>query len=277
MKILIIEDDLNIIKILEKIIDDRGLGLLLGYATDGLEGEKKIQALKPDIVLIDLLMPGKDGISLVRDAKIMFPEMQFIMISQVSAKDMVGKAYEKGVEYYINKPINALEVQNVIRKVTERMKMNRTLNQIQKLFVTDHLTVQSKEEEDVEFRIKNIMQRLGILGQAGSQDIIEIVAYLLNENKNIKNYTVRDVCSHFTDNPKSMEQRIRRTAFLGMINLANLGIEDYMNEVFTEYSNSLYSFEQIKKEMDFIRGKSKQRGKVNLKKFLEGMMFYCQK
>jgi two-component system response regulator YcbB len=277
VKILIIEDDLNIIKILEKIIDDRGLGLLLGYATDGLEGEKKIQALKPDIVLIDLLMPGKDGISLVRDAKIMFPEMQFIMISQVSAKDMVGKAYEKGVEYYINKPINALEVQNVIRKVTERMKMNRTLNQIQKLFVTDHLTVQSKEEEDVEFRIKNIMQRLGILGQAGSQDIIEIVAYLLNENKNIKNYTVRDVCSHFTDNPKSMEQRIRRTAFLGMINLANLGIEDYMNEVFTEYSNSLYSFEQIKKEMDFIRGKSKQRGKVNLKKFLEGMMFYCQK
>ncbi len=72
-----------------------------------------------------------------------------------------------------------------------------------------------------------------------------------------------------------MEQRIRRTATIGMINLANLGIEDYMNEVFTEYSNGLYNFEQIKIEMDYIRGKSSKRGKVNLKKFIDGMVYYC--
>ena len=59
-------------------------------------------------------------------------------------------------------------------------------------------------------------------------------------------------------------KRIRRTATAGMINLANIGIEDYMNETFVEYSNGLYNFEQLKTEMDFIRGKTKKRGKVNL-------------
>lgn len=89
-------------------------------------------------------------------------------------------------------------------------------------------------------------------------------------------YTVKELCSLLSNNPKSMEQRVRRTVFTGMVNLANLGVEDYMNEIFTEYSNSLYNFEQVKKEMDFIRGKSKRRGKVNLKKFIEGMVGFIQ-
>lgn len=49
-----------------------------------------------------------------------------------------------------------------------------------------------------------------------------------------------------------------------------------MNEIFTEYSNGLYNFEQIKIEMDFIREKSKKRGKVNLKKFIDGIVYYSE-
>ena len=45
--------------------------------------------------------------------------------------------------------------------------------------------------------------------------------------------TIKELCSKFSDNPKTMEQRISRTATVGMINLANIGIEDYMNEIFT--------------------------------------------
>ena len=85
MNIFIVEDDSNIIRILEKIIKDRALGILLGYANDGINGLMEIQSLKPDIVLVDLLIPGKDGINLVREAKNMLPDIQFIMISQVSS------------------------------------------------------------------------------------------------------------------------------------------------------------------------------------------------
>jgi two-component system response regulator YcbB len=90
----------------------------------------------------------------------------------------------------------------------------------------------------------------------------------------MSHFTVKELCSHFSDNPKTLEQKIRRTATVGMINIANIGIEDYMNEIFTEYSNGLYNFEQVKIEMDFIRRKSKKRGKINIKKFIDGIVYY---
>lgn len=274
MNIFIVEDDNNIIRLLEKIIIDRELGKLLGHANDGIIGLKEIKSIRPDIVLVDLLMPGKDGISLVKEAKSIYPEIQFIMISQVSSKDMIGKAYQAGIEYFISKPINAIEVESVIFKVEDKLNINRKLNKIQSLFTND--SNYQKEEKDnsrIE-NIKRIMRMIGIAGESGSQDILSITRYLIDTKQSINDITIRELCSKFTDQTKTMEQRIRRTAMIGMINLANLGIEDYMNETFIEYSNGLYNFEQVKIEMDYIRGKSKRRGKVNLKKFIDGIVFY---
>ncbi len=273
MNIYIVEDDFNIITILEKIITDRELGDVIGTAENGIKAMEEIKLLQPDIVLVDLLMPGKDGISLVRDAKVMNPDIQYIMISQVSSKDMIAKAYQSGVEYYISKPIDAIEVQAVINKVIEKIEINKKLNQIQSIFSDVDDSKENDAKNDMS-GIHRVMQRIGIMGEAGSQDILNIAKYLIDKNQTMADFTVREICSIFADNPKTVEQRIRRTATIGMINLANLGIEDYMNEIFTEYSNGLYNFEQLKIEMDFIRGKSKRRGKVNIKKFIDGLVYY---
>ena len=275
MKIYIAEDDSNISRILEMIILDKNLGDIVGRSDNGISALDDIKRLKPDIVLVDLLMPGKDGISLVKEAKPIYSDIQYIMISQVSSKDMISKAYESGIEYYISKPIDAIEVQTVIKKVIEKINMNDKLSQIQSLFSTvskdDNVkqnTLHSKEE------IKRVMQRIGIMGESGSKDIIEVTEYLINTGQNMSDFTVKELCSKFADNPKSLEQKIRRTATVGMINLANIGIEDYMNEIFTEYSNGLYNFQQLKIEMDYIRGKSKKRGRVSIRKFIDGMIYY---
>ncbi|MBU5311143.1 response regulator [Tissierella carlieri] len=277
MKIYIVEDDFNIIRILEKIIIDKGLGDVIGRADNGVTALEEIELSKPDIVLVDLLMPGKDGISLVREAKTIHPDIQYIMISQVSSKDMISKAYQSGVEYYISKPIDAIEVQTVINKVKEKINMNKKLAQIQSLFSGEpENTKRDDNAANNMLGVKRVMQRIGIIGESGSQDILDVVKYLIDTNQTMANFTVKEICGHFTDNPKTMEQRIRRTATIGMINLANIGIEDYMNEIFTEYSNGLYNFEQLKIEMDFIRGKGKKRGKVNIKKFIDGIVYYSK-
>lgn len=275
MKIFIVDDDDNIVGILEQIIIDKDLGEVIGTAENGLIATERIRNLNPDVVLVDLLMPEIDGINLVKDIKKDEPNIQFIMISQVTSKDMVSKAYNVGIEYFITKPIDAIEVQTVIKKVIEKIEMLEKLDQIQSLFNGGGKKV-AGNVEDSTAGIKRVMQRIGITGEAGSQDIIDIVKYLMDTNQNMSDLTVQEVCSNFTEHPKSMEQRIRRTATTGMINLANLGIEDYMNEVFTEYSNALYSFEQVRAEMDYIRGNSHKGGKVNIKKFLEGMLYYAE-
>ncbi len=191
MNIFIIEDDNSIIKILEKIIIDRELGRLLGCANDGTNGLIEIQNLKPDIVLVDLLMPGKDGITLVKEAKNMYPSMQFIMISQVTSKDMIGKSYQSGIEYFISKPINAIEVESVIHKVQDKLNMNRKLSQIQSLFSDGQNKDIQKSENNIE-EVKRVMQRIGITGENGSQDIINIIKYLLNTNQDMSSFTVKE-------------------------------------------------------------------------------------
>lgn len=278
MKIFIVEDDDNIIRILEKIIMDKKLGDVVGSINDGVSILEEIKTLKPDIVLIDLLMPGRDGISLIREAKAIYPHIHYVMISQVSSKDMIAKAYESGVEYYISKPINAIEIQTVMKKVEEKINMKKKLEQIQNLFSNDKQDIEVKKDSYNSIEgVKRVMQRIGVIGASGSQDIINVANYLIDNNENMSNFTVKEICSKFTDNPKTMEQRIRRAATGGLINLANIGIEDYMNEIFTEYSNGLYNFEQLKIEMDFIRGKGKKRGKVNIKKFIDGIVYYARR
>lgn len=60
-----------------------------------------------------------------------------------------------------------------------------------------------------------------------------------------------------------------------MSNLASLGIEDYANDVFTEYAGTLFNFEQVRKEMNCIRGKSEEHGKVSVRRFLYALAALC--
>lgn len=123
MRIYIVEDDISVISILEDIVESNDLGTVCGDSGSGLDLDK-ILALAPDLVLVDLLMPGKDGIQVVRELKERGCLAKFIMISQVSSKEMVAKAYLAGVDFFISKPINLIEVRQVIRNIRQQMEMN---------------------------------------------------------------------------------------------------------------------------------------------------------
>ena len=125
-------------------------------------------------------------------------------------------------------------------------------------------------------RLKSILQEIGILSEAGSKDIIRIVRYLIEEDLDIRDITVRELCSRMGQNSKSVEQRIRRAASVGMANLAYRGMDDYADPVFNEYGARLYSLEQIKREMSYIRGKSDGHGNVRVRKFLSGLLVCCK-
>ncbi|WP_205842255.1 response regulator [Natranaerobius trueperi] len=276
MKICILDDDIYVVRILKKIINDCNLGTVVSYSTDGTEGYQNILQTEPELVLIDILMPGKDGLSIVKELKKTNSTIEFVMISQVASKDMVGKAYQYGVEYYIHKPINALEVENIILKVQERIKVNRTMEKIQSLFLDNQSNFSVEQQNNSAKEIKDILIKLGVMGEKGSKEIIDICNYVLEHNIDLMNVTLKELFKNFTDNPKSMEQRIRRTISVAMSNIANLGIEDFMNEIFIEYSSTLFHFEQVKKKMDYIRNKSSEDGSISVKKFLTGLTVFCE-
>ena len=279
MSFYFIDDDKNICNILKLIVNERGLGVCCGSSNNAAEALEDLPSAKPDIVIVDLLMPEMDGISFVKQARKIVPDASYIMLSQVSTKDMIASAYEAGIEFFIQKPINSVEVEAVIKKVSDGLSMKRMVRKMQNIFMEDTspatVTVPDNSEQ-IENSLRTILTRIGIIGDIGSKDIISIVKYLVDHQDNADSLTVSDLCSHFCDTPKSMEQRIRRTAFNGLVNLAHLGLEDYSNEIFVDYSSTLYNFEQVRREMDFIRGKTDKHGNVRIKQFLNALASYCQ-
>lgn len=284
MKFFLLDDDSNVRNILKIIIRDRGLGELCGSYSSGKEALEDLPSLAIDIVIVDLLMPEMDGITFVKKAKQLQPELVFVMLSQVASKDMISSAYEGGIDFFIQKPINSIEVEAVLRRTVEHLDMKRKMTQVQSFF-TNKATVTSTSfeppmaESTTSISIakaKNVLQKLGISGDTGSKDILHVMEYLLQHDGRAEEATLADICSHFNENPKSVEQRMRRAALAGLINLAHLGLEDYSNDIFSEFSTKLFNFEQVRTEMDYIRKRGSKHGNVKVKNFLNALKLYCQ-
>lgn len=278
MKFYLVDDDLGVISILSMIIRDSGSGDVCGTAQSGADALEDLPVAHPDVVIVDLLMPEMDGIEFVRLAKERYPGIAFVMLSHVTSKDMIAKAYECGVEFFINKPVNGVEVLNVLQKVCRMLTMTRTFEQVHELMREGPPAMAHPAPASAPQglgRAAAILQRLGVGGDPASADIARIAEFLAEDQVREEKPSVSALCARFSESPKSLEQRIRRTVTAGMVNLANLGIEDYANDVFTEYAGTLYNFEQVRREMDFIRGKTSKRGKVSLKKFLYSLSNMC--
>lgn len=278
MKFYLVDDDKNILNILKIIITDRLMEEVCGASTRSADALEDIAYTKPDIVIVDLLMPEMDGITFVQKARMIQEQTTFIMLSQVSSKDMIASAYENGVEFFVQKPINSIEIEKVVQKVIQKLLMQRTLTKMQSLIQNEiNASIPKPAISKDNNRLsgaKNVLQKIGIIGELGSKDILMVLDYLLDHPGLVDTCTLKTLCLSISDTPKSSEQRIRRAANMGLVNLAHLGMEDYGNEIFSEYSNTLYNFEQIRKEMDYIRGKSAQHGNVKVRTFLSALISY---
>ena len=282
MNFYFVDDDKNRRTILKILVTERNLGECCGSSGNGDDALEDVAALHPDIIIVDLLMPDMDGISFVEKARKISPESACIMLSQVASKDLIAKAYESGIEFFIQKPLNAIEVESVIRNVLKTLSMHRTIGKVQSLFETEfsengrQSDNPSPQSENFQSRLTNVLQKLGIIGELGSKDIITLITWLHDRSETLEQQTLGRLLSQFSENPKSVEQRIRRAASTGLVNLAHLGLEDYSNDVFTEFSNTLYNFEQVRREMVYIRRKSDKHGNVKIRSFLNALLSYCE-
>lgn len=274
MRIYIVEDDLAIINILEDIIETQNLGEICGDCGGEPADILDVLRCKPDVVLVDFFMPVMDGVEFVKELRSVNDRVKCIMISQVSSKELISKAYSAGIDFFINKPINLIEVTSVLKNVERQLENERTLDNIRKMFMTEINQMSSVGDRSDSYgkKLKYILNRVGMSGEKGCPDIIKICEYLHSNQIPVSQLSVSQMCEKVSDSPKNMEQRIRRAIAAGMSNVAHMGIEDFMNETFTTYSGTLFSFEDVKAEMDFIRGKKNYGGKVSIKKFIDGLM-----
>lgn len=108
-KILIIEDDELIIKILKFILNKEGYQL--SVVMDGLSAVEQIHSINPDMVITDLMLPYKSGLEVIRFVKENFEKKPIIVLSSLGEEEhSVSEAFKLGADDFIAKPFNPNEL-----------------------------------------------------------------------------------------------------------------------------------------------------------------------
>lgn len=272
MKIYIIEDDEAVMGMLEDIIEGEALGTLCSAPECRID-LTDVLAKAPDLILTDLLMPKTDGIQIIRALKAAGCQAKFIVISQVSSKEMIARAYCAGASFYVQKPINRIEVCQVVRNAAAQIENEKALAAIRSVFAPQSAPpAQTGQDDALRRRLRYILSQLGMSGERGMQDIMDACCFLRTQGGCLPGGGIQALCAALRpEAPRSMEQRMRRAMERSLRHLASLGIEDYTNEVFVRYGAHLFPFEELRQEMAAIRGRG-EGGHVRVKTFLDGLL-----
>ncbi|MBY0595285.1 response regulator [Bacillus bingmayongensis] len=301
----IVDDDEVFRSMLSQIIEDEDLGEVVGEVEDGTFVEvDQLNFKKVDILFIDLLMPIRDGIETVRHIAPSFTG-KIIMISQVESKQLIGEAYLLGVEYYITKPLNKIEVVSVVRKVMERIRLERSIQDIQKslnnVFQWEQPQVRNEsvvEEKKITDSGRFLLSELGIAGENGSKDLLSMLEYLCGQEKE-KTFAygfpaLKDIFHHITvkklgesafeaeidKERKASEQRVRRAIYQSLNHLASLGLTDFSNPKFESYAPKFFDFTIVRKRMtEMTKEELTTSGhtRINTKKFIQVLYFEAKR
>jgi DNA-binding NtrC family response regulator len=122
-KILIIEDEAAIRRVLVKILSEESENYQLEEAEDGLIGIEKIRKDDYDLVLCDIKMPKMDGIEVLEAIKILKPEIPIVMISGHGDLDTAVNTMRLGAFDYISKPPDLNRLLNTVRNALDRKEL----------------------------------------------------------------------------------------------------------------------------------------------------------
>lgn len=92
---------------------------LVGEASDGSEALQMVSLHKPDVVLMDLMMPGMDGVTATREIKKKYPQVKVIALTSFAEQNLVQGALQAGAMGYLQKNITAKELGYAIRSAYE--------------------------------------------------------------------------------------------------------------------------------------------------------------
>ena len=114
--ILIVDDSRTSRKMLRNVLEESG-HVIVGEAVNGQEGVQQFQALKPELVTLDITMPIVDGIEALKMIRAFSKDVKIIMVTAAGQKNKMIECIKEGADEFLTKPYEPDEVVNVVSKV----------------------------------------------------------------------------------------------------------------------------------------------------------------
>ena len=112
-KFLIVDDSKAIRFLLRRFLEDLGHSVV-GEAVDGKEALKRYKELKPDVITLDLVMPGLSGIEVLKTIRSDAPEMKVFVVTSAASLSNMMSTQELGAHYFLVKPFRREDVEKAI-------------------------------------------------------------------------------------------------------------------------------------------------------------------
>lgn len=218
IRILMIDDNVNLIEMVREYFKDHNKIELTIESHDGEDGLNKIlnSAGNYDVVLLDLIMPVKDGLYVLEELKKRGIEKNIIVETSYNEPKIIRKVSEYGVNYYVLKPFNLSDLEDKILSVFDTQE-SKTIN----LY-----------HSNLQISITKMLHELGMPSHIkGYQYIREGVTMIYNDPNIIGGITKElypELASKFDTNVSRVERAIRHAIEVSW----NRGNWDYMEELF---------------------------------------------
>jgi two-component system chemotaxis response regulator CheY len=116
--VMIVDDALFMRNILSNILKDMG-HTVVAEAASGIEAMRKLHDLKPDIIMLDIILPDTNGLELLEEILTARPETKVVICSAIGQEAVVRKGLERGAKQYIQKPFSPERVVEALESLGE--------------------------------------------------------------------------------------------------------------------------------------------------------------
>lgn len=117
-KILVCDDERPIVRLIQVNLERQGYQVVTAF--DGKEGLEKIRSEKPNLVVLDVMMPYMDGFEVLKNIR-REPETEHLPVIMLTAKAQdkdVFEGYHYGADMYLTKPFNPMELISFVKRIT---------------------------------------------------------------------------------------------------------------------------------------------------------------
>jgi two-component system alkaline phosphatase synthesis response regulator PhoP/two-component system response regulator VicR len=118
-KILVVDDERHIVRLVQVNLERSGYQVVAAF--DGKEALKKVSSEKPDLVVLDVMMPYMDGFQVLKQMKAdaATKDIPVIMLTAKAQDADVFRGWASGVDMYLTKPFNPLELITFVKRIFE--------------------------------------------------------------------------------------------------------------------------------------------------------------
>ena len=120
-KILIVDDDVSVLNVLAEGLKNPEMEFAVETATDGFQAGQLMEKFHPDVVVLDIRLPGLDGFQVCKMMKEGHPDIQIIAITGHGDPEVKKMILKAGADEYIEKPFNLEELAERVRELMGEM------------------------------------------------------------------------------------------------------------------------------------------------------------